>query len=221
MTSLSVRSTPLIIVALLAASPAFPNLGSARLSNWSFAITALTQPLDPPGNGTQHYGPYASGSPDSGTCGNDWAENTFDRVFMVKKNPNGTFTVVQQFKNGTFVANAGPSPGACDTDEPENLGGIVAVGVTGSMNGYFIIPLPPLITQQISNDPHCNAVTMSNTVCTTAIFINTHFTSCYPVTCPVTTFFFRYNAGDQDLAEHEWKNASDDRGGTHGDIRSN
>jgi hypothetical protein len=220
MTSLSLRSTPLVIVALLTASSAFPDLGSGRLSDWSFAITALTQPLDPPGSRTQHYGPYASGSPDSGTCGNDWADNTFDRVFMVKKNPDGSFTVIQHFKNGTFVTNAGLSPGACDTDEPENLGGLVAAGVTGGMNGYFIIEIPsPLI--QTSTDPHCDAVTMSNTLCTTATFINTHFAPCYPVTCPVTTFFFRYNAGDQQLEEHEWKNASDDRGGTHGDIRSN
>jgi len=36
----------------------------------------------------------------------------------------------------------------------------------------------------------------------------------------VTTFFFHYSAGDQMLVEHEWKNASPDRGGNHGDIRS-
>jgi hypothetical protein len=35
-----------------------------------------------------------------------------------------------------------------------------------------------------------------------------------------STFFFHYAAGDQGLVEHEWKNASDDRGGNHGDIRS-
>src|SRR2546426_8407707 len=43
---------------------------------------------------------------------------------------------------------------------------------------------------------------------------------CYPATCPVTTFFFHYNAGDQGLIMNEWKNASSDRGGNHGDIRS-
>jgi hypothetical protein len=35
-----------------------------------------------------------------------------------------------------------------------------------------------------------------------------------------TCFFFHYSAGDQNLLEHEWKNASADRGGNHGDIRS-
>ncbi|PYN71474.1 MAG: hypothetical protein DMD97_27405, partial [Candidatus Rokuibacteriota bacterium] len=84
--------------------------------------------------------------------------------------------------------------------------------------GYFIIPLPPG-TVQTSYDPHCNGFT--NTGCTTATFVDTHFTpACYGITCTVTTFFFHYSAGDQSLVEHEWKNASADRGGNHGDIRS-
>ena len=33
-----------------------------------------------------------------------------------------------------------------------------------------------------------------------------------------TTFFDHYSAGDQGLVYHEWKNASCDRGGNHGDI---
>jgi hypothetical protein len=40
------------------------------------------------------------------------------------------------------------------------------------------------------------------------------------VTCSVSTFFFHYSAGDQALIQHEWKNASSDRGGNSGDIRS-
>jgi hypothetical protein len=54
----------------------------------------------------------------------------------------------------------------------------------------------------------------------TAGFINTHFDCTYLATCSVTTFAFHYSAGNQQLVEHEWKNASDDRGGNHGDIRS-
>ena len=61
---------------------------------------------------------------------------------------------------------------------------------------------------------------MTNVDCTTTTFMNTHFTACYPFTCTVTTFFFHFSAGDQQLVEHEWKNASADRGGNHGDIRS-
>lgn len=181
-----------------------------------FATANLVPILDPTGmNHTQHYGPYASGSTDSGTCG-DWAEDTFDRHFTVRPNGDGTYTVVQQFKNGSFVANAGPSPGSCDPTDGSPPGTVNA-GVTGTMQGYFIISN---VGSQSSTDSHCNATTMSDANCTTTTFINTHFAPCYPATCTVTTFFSHYAAGDQGLVEHEWKNASDDRGGNHGDIRS-
>ena len=188
-----------------------------------FATTNLTTLLDPTGNGTQHYGPYNSMSTDSGTCGNDWANDTFDRHFTVRKNPDGTFLVVEQFKDGSFITPASDSPavnfspGACQNGPPA---GVVNAGVTGSLDGYFIIPLPAGETQT-SNDPHCNAMTLTNANCDTMTFVNTHFTPmCYSATCPVTTFFFHYSAGDQMLVQHEWKNASPDRGGNHGDIRS-
>jgi hypothetical protein len=58
----------------------------------------------------------------------------------------------------------------------------------------------------------------SSTPCTTAGFIGTHFDSGGVFTVP--TFFFHYSAGDQNLLQHEWKNAKDDRGGNSGDIRS-
>jgi predicted glycoside hydrolase/deacetylase ChbG (UPF0249 family) len=59
------------------------------------------------------------------------------------------------------------------------------------------------------------------TECTTTSFIDSHFTpACYPAICPVTTFFFHYNDPNQALIDHEWTNASPDRGGNRGDIRS-
>src|SRR5438128_5837634 len=137
-----------------------------------FATTDLTTLLDPTGNGTQHYGPYSSTSPDSGTCGNDWANDTFDRHFTVRRKPDGTFLVVEQFKDGSFVTSAGPSPGGCQTSFPVTQG-LVNAGVTGSLDGYFIIPG---VTMQTSTDPHCNATTMTNMNCDTTTFINTHFT---------------------------------------------
>src|SRR5687768_12050823 len=59
-----------------------------------FATADLTLLLTPTGSPTQHYGPYSSGSPDSGTCGNNWAQDTFNRHFTVKHNHDGTFTVI-------------------------------------------------------------------------------------------------------------------------------
>ena len=77
-----------------------------------------------------------------------------------------------------------------------------------------------LVGPQTSTSPYCNATTMTNAGCTTATFVNTHFAPCYPTTCTVTTYFDHYSAGDQNLAFHEWKNASCDRGGNDGDIAS-
>jgi hypothetical protein len=181
----------------------------------AFSTMSLS-PVDPSGTPTQHYGPYASGSPDSGSCGNTWADDTFDRDFTVRTANDGTVTIVEQFKNGSFVTNGGLSPGSCD--ETDGYGpGMVNGLVTGSMHGYFIVsgtftPTP------MSSSPYCDAVNSSNADCTTATFINTHFVPCYPFACTVSTFFDHYSAGDQGLAVHEWKNASCDRGGNHGDI---
>jgi hypothetical protein len=172
---------------------------------------------------TQHYGPFASGSTDSGTCGNDWANDTFDRHFTVLANPDGTFTVVEEFKDGTFTTPASDSPavnfspGGCQ--DSATAAGVVANGVTGTLEGYFIIPVPAGFTQT-SADSHCDAAARTNANCTTSAFVNTHFSCTYLVTCQVTTFHFHYAAGGQGLVSHEWKNASTDRGGNSGDIRS-
>ena len=182
-----------------------------------FATTDLSAQPDPASRRTQHYGPYPSTSPDSGTCGNDWATDTFERDFTVKTNADGTFLVIQQFKKGSFVTTGGASPGSCDLSDGSPPG-TVAAGINGSMHGYFLIPLPPG-TIQTSSDASCVAG-MPITPCTTAGFVNSHFNCIYGATCTVTTFFFHYSAGDQVLVEHEWKNASADRGGNHGDIRS-
>jgi len=221
-----------IIIALWLATPAFAGPDGSLVGVPSgllilspaddlFSTADLSAQPDPASQGTQHYGPYPSSSPDSGTCGNDWATDTFERHFTVKTNPDGTFLVVQQFRKGSFVTNLlmpNPSPGSCDMTDGSPPG-VVGPDITGSMHGYFLIPIPSM-TSQTSTSPFCDAVSMTNADCTTTTFINTHFACVYPVTCSVTTFFFHYSAGDQGLVEHEWKNASADRGGNHGDIRS-
>ncbi len=225
MTALSLAAA--VVIWLLLASSAFagpegalpgvgvPSLPTSSPADDLFATAELSTLLDPAPGATQHYGPFPSTSPDSGTCGNDWATDTFDRHFTVKLNHDGTFTVIEQFKNGSFVTIPGLSPGSCDITDGSPPG-TVATGVSGSMHGYFIIPAG---TMQTSTDPSCVAG-MPLMPCTTTGFVNSHFTPCYPAICPVTTFFFHYSAGDQMLVEHEWKNASSDRGGNHGDIRS-
>src|SRR3989442_15137747 len=94
-----------------------PSLLAQSPADDLFATADLAALLDPSQNATQHYGPYPSTSPDSGTCGYDWATDTFDRHFSVKRNPDGTFLVVQQFKNGSFVTMMVASPGSWKTTD--------------------------------------------------------------------------------------------------------
>jgi hypothetical protein len=243
MTNLRIISATAVLVSLslmigivsVKATPETSNLGTSALTPLVSSImnnvntmgddafsTADPSTMSPPP--TQHYGPYmTTNDPDSGTCGNDWATDSFTRFFSIFSQ-GGSIVVVEQFKDGTFVtpAPAGDlsagsmSPGACN-NFPTNDGGMVAPGITGSLHGYEIIPIPSTAVET-SNSPYCDAAGMTNDNCTTATFLNTHFTGC--ATCQVTTFFFHYSAGDQGLIEHEWTNASPDRGGNRGDIRS-
>jgi len=150
-----------------------------------------------------HFGPFASTSPDSGTCGNFWANDAFERSFRVDTRPNadGTYDVVEEFKDGSFVTVAGPSPGGCDT----NPGGTVAAGISGKMHGSFSIVVSGGVF-----DPNatCEGVTCG----TTALFVATVFGAAATFTIP--TFLVEYNARS---AGH-WKNASANRGGNEGDI---
>lgn len=172
----------------------------------------------------QHYGPYASGSTDSGTCGNNWANDTFNRHFIVQAK-GSSFTVVELFADGAFKTPASdspqptPSPGACQASKVP--AGYVNSGITGKMFGFFVIPMPSGAVQT-STDRSCVAG-LPAAPCTTTGFIDSHFTPCYldgAGTCPVTTFFFHYSARDQGLIQHEWTNASANLGGNRGDIRS-
>ena len=185
-------------------------------SDDAFATTDLTSLLDPTGNGTQHYGPYSSNWPDSGTCGNDWATDTFDQHFTVRRNPDGTFLVVEQFKDGSFVNKRRSKPRCLPSRPPggpcERRGDRQHARNT-SLFRFRLVRL------RLRTDPSCVAG-FPSVPCTTTGFINSHFTPCYSGTCPVTTFFFHYSAGDQQLIQHEWKNASADRGGNNGDIRN-
>jgi hypothetical protein len=147
---------------------------------------------------TQHYTIANSGSTDSGTCGPDWANDRFDRDYTISAGQ-----IVEQFKNGTFTTIGGPSPGACEAG-PDN-GHTVAPGVTGKMQGIFVIT----ITGGVYNpNASCTAATCQYT----ADVIQTYFGAA--ASGDVTSFFDHYSAGNYG----EWKNASVDRGGNHGDI---
>lgn len=154
-------------------------------------------------SGTLHYGPFASISPDSGTCGNNWANDTFNRFFTI--NLTEPDTVIEDFKDGTFVTVAGSSPGACETGT--NNGNTIGAGVTGKFQGSFDIA----VTGGTFNP---NAVCTPTSCNTTAGFIKTVYGPSATYITGATYFLFNYSAG----SNGQWKNASANRGGNQGDI---
>jgi hypothetical protein len=167
-------------------------------------------------HGTLHFGPFSSTSTDSGTCGNDWANDTFDRFFTVVTNQDGTVRVVEFFKAATFVTAVLPagrtgtisSPGACENGVDNK--GLVTPGIQGRFQGYFLI--------SVIGGTLDRSATCTPTKCdTTKKFIKTVFGV---ETYDVTTFLFNYSSSDQQLIQRHWKNASEDRGGNLGDIRT-
>jgi hypothetical protein len=164
-------------------------------------------------SGTQHIGPVPSSSPDSGTCGNDWAQDTFDRFFTIRQTGPLTYTVYEQFKNGTFVTTDGLSPGSCDTSDGYGPGHVDG-GLYGTMHGYLIID----VTCTTPSCENPNATCDGGACDTTAGFLAEFFPGAASTT---ETYFFHYAGYDgtnSTLVVHEWKNASCDRGGNHGDI---
>ncbi|HET6310391.1 MAG TPA: hypothetical protein VFH00_05250 [Candidatus Nitrosotalea sp.] len=162
------------------------------------------------GEGTVHFGPIASGSPDSGTCGPDWANDTYNRDFFAASTPtNGTYSVTEFFNQGRFVTMAGRSPGACNTATDTH--GMIIAGVRGSFGGSFGI-----VVSGGTFNP--NALCDQATCGTTKAFVATVYGA--GATYDIPTFEFTYNARGEDLLQRMWHNASPDRGGNYGDIRS-
>lgn len=147
------------------------------------------------------FGPYASDSPDSGICGNNWASDTMDRGYVVYPQADGSFLVAETFTNGTFTTVAGDSPQDSNCGSPE---GNVEAGITGKMNGYFLVKIP---AGAGNFDPEAKCTDK----CYTKDFVQALFgTSSYDV--PV--FEMHYSAP----GHGDWKNASDNRGGNSGNI---
>ena len=185
------------------------------MKRWlSLAVSVLALAATPAtvmaGQDSVHFGPITSGSGDSGTCGPDWANDTYMRVFdaATVRNADGTYNVTERFIAGRFVTLAGPSPDACD---PSGTAGSTITGdVTGSFNGNFLIV--------VSNGTFDPNATCDSGCDTTAGFVATVYGA--GATRNVTSFGFTYHANGPDLLQREWHNASADQGGNSGDVRS-
>lgn len=157
--------------------------------------------------GTTHFGPFPSTSPDNGSCGNAWANDTFDRFFKVRDNGDGTFDVREEFKHGSFVTLGGVSPGACDnTETPHGL--TVPPGIQGTFQGY----LAGTVTSATFDPNGCNVPGADCT--TTQGFLLAVFGAAGPATFTCNlgyagcTFNFNYAAGGQSLRYHHWQDSS-------------
>ena len=160
-----------------------------------------------------NFGPFASASTDSGTCGvTDWAQDTFNRSFTVTQNSDGTFAVREDFTKGRFTTIAGASPGACEGSSTPH-GTLVAAGKKGNFHGYLAGTTTGIFNKHGCDSGGCDS---------TAGFIAHVFGPGAAYTCSTgvgaCSFFFTYQANGQGLKFHHWINASTDLGGNRGDI---
>ena len=156
------------------------------------------------GDSRAHFGPYAGSSADSGTCGNDWAQDTFKRFFTVSQDSSG-WQLREDFQEGKFVTVAGASPGGCETSGRH--GRVVTAGVEGTFHGF----LSGSVTGGSFNpDATCSAP------CGGDKFVAAFFGA--GATWNVVTYTFTYHAEGPHLAIRHGQNASDDQGGNQGDI---
>jgi hypothetical protein len=156
----------------------------------------------------KHFGPFKSSSTDSGTCGNDWANDTFKREFFVRQASSGAWEVTEDFNDGRFVTIAGASPGCGEGDARHGL--LVTADIKGNFEGFEF----GTVTGGTFDAKGCRAETADCS--TTAGFIAASFGTA--AVYDVTTFSFSYKAHDHDLIYRHWINASDDQGGNRGDI---
>src|SRR5258708_36502807 len=103
-----------------------------KLSLTLVAATLFVSATAIAGPGTQHLGPFVLNTTDGGSCGNFWANDTFERSYTIISNGGGNYTVKEKDK-GTFVTLAGRSPGACETTS--NHGAFVSAGISGNLEG--------------------------------------------------------------------------------------
>lgn len=86
---------------------------------------------------TQNYTFANQTSGDSSTCGPDWANDTFTRVFKVypERNVDGSYRMVENFTSGHFTTIQGKSPESCEAGNNSQI----SAGVHGSMHGSEVI----------------------------------------------------------------------------------
>ena len=148
------------------------------------------------------FGPYASDSPDSSICGNDWANDKIGRSYVVYPQLDGSFLMAETFTNGTFTTVAGNSPqdNKCGSSEDDVAGG-------HHRHDEGLLHRQDPRRASATSIPRPSA----QSKCYTKDFVQAVFgTDSYDV--PV--FEMHYSS----LGHGSWKNASPNRGGNSGNI---
>jgi hypothetical protein len=160
-----------------------------------------------------HLGPFHDNTVDNGSCGQPWANISFDRDFHIHPNGDGTFRVTEQFKKGSFVTIDGPSPGSCSN--VGNHGSHIRAGVEGKFQGY----IEGTVSGGGFNPNGCETGDCTTTAgFITAVFGPTATFSCF--SGGDCRFNFEYTAGGQGLQFHNWSDSSGNNGNEifRGDI---
>ena len=170
------------------------------------AVAALTAAVVVAG--TDKLGPFAGNSTDGGSCGNAWADDTYDLFATVHNNNDGTFAVGVDYKNGSFTTFPGASPGACTLSL--HHGSFVLGGITGSFTGW----VSGTVTAATYNPHGCDvpATCTTRTTMIQALFPGGVY--------DITSFNFEYQSSDGTLYYRHWQDKSAKDGGEkfEGDI---
>ncbi len=195
----------------------FISLGVAALATLAFVAAATgASSTTPPTPAT--YGPYPVATTDGGCGGNQWANDTISRTFVVTKvpgsNPTTTWRLVRQ-DPGTFITMAGLSPGNCASNATAHDSTVLA-GVTGNIFGK----LDGVVTGG-TYDP---AATCTGDCGSTTTFVSTYFGPSAQYSClggpGDCTFVYKYQAtSGQHLTYKAWVDQGSNAGETFtGDI---
>jgi hypothetical protein len=169
---------------------------------FALAATGLATPGNGKGKGQGHgkkskFGPYDVVTDDNGTCENPWAVDTEKRSFKVRRNQDGSFTVTR-YDRGTFLTNAGQSPGACETKGKH--GATVLAGIHGKFHGY--------LRGRVTGGTFDPNATCPADCGFTDVWIATFFGPNATFSCftdsKACKFSFQYHARHQGLKFHHW-----------------
>jgi hypothetical protein len=190
------------------------------------SASAATKPQVKNVSGTFTDKPYTATTPDSGSCGQNWAIDLFSRSFVVyPKASDGTTTVIEHFNNARFITlgdgdtGSAQSPGACDADSnPDDL---LKGGVSGTFSGTFTIVVNSGFTYDPGNGCGSNEGASGAAVddgCNDAQWVQLAFPGAtFNSDTTTTAYSLTYHAIGAGLLGNTWTDSS---AGDSGDIYS-